>query len=105
MERRDIRRFTLKVQMVVLCRRDIPGNEGDSGQSQAAEVEVLSKALQGQQAAVQEATAQRQAAEDRASRLQQEVERLSSELQEAGPASDLQRQFREVRHHWRLCFH
>ncbi len=82
----------------MLCRGDTPGNQGHSAQSQAAELEALSKAVAGQRAALQEATAQQQAAEDRARRLQQEVERLSSELQEAGPASDLQRQFREVRH-------
>lgn len=83
---------------MVLRRGDSAGNQGHLGQSHAAEVEALSKAVEGQKAAVQEATAQRQAAEDRARRLQQEVDRLSSELQEAGPASDLQRQFREVRH-------
>jgi len=62
----------------------------------SAEVEALSRTVHEQAAALQEASAQRHAAEERAKRLQLEADRLSNELRDTGPASDLQRQFREV---------
>lgn len=49
-----------------------------------------------QQAALQAVTAQLQAAQEHNASLQEEVDRLSSEAREAGQASELQRQMREV---------
>lgn len=85
------------IGLLFWCRTDGAGSQGvPDPQHDAVEVETLRKALEEQGAALQEAAAQRQAAEERARRLQQDVERLSVELHESGPASDLQRQFREV---------
>lgn len=60
------------------------------------QLQALRAAFAEQQAALESAIAQRQSSEGLASRLQKEVDRLSAELHETGPASDLQRQFREV---------
>lgn len=82
---------------VCWCRMESAGSQALPGtQQDAGEVDALRRTIGEQGAALQEAAAQRQAAEDWARRLQQDVDRLSSELHEAGPASDLQRQFREV---------
>jgi predicted nucleic acid-binding Zn-ribbon protein len=65
----------------------------------------LKKAFAEQRAALEAAVAQRQVAEDSVLQLQEELNRLRTEMQQTGPASDLQRQFREVASSTLTCAH